>query len=184
MLKATHTELEKQAYCSINTTYFWHLLGHFLASRCRTGGDGAQSGQLGANLAQLRANLGPTWGQLRANLGPTSANLGQLGPTWGQLRAFLRELGQLGPKMAQLGANLGPTWVPKALGTPPEGHLGASAGRFSALRGTISAPSSTFLGACSKLSCAQSVSNPAASTARRPCVTSTCGLVRRRTAGQ
>ena len=146
MLKATHTELEKQAYSSINTTYFWHLLGHFLASRCRTGGDGAQSGQLGANLAQLRANLGPTWGQLRANLRPT--------------------------------------WVPKALGTPPEGHLGASAGRFSALRGTISAPSSTFLGACSKLSCAQSVSNPAASTAPRPCVTSTCGLVRRRTAGQ
>ena len=81
-----------------------------------------------------------------------------------------------------------PSWRPTgahvAPKSPPEGHFGPPAGRFSTLRGTIFARFSTLLGALSKLPCPQSLCKPTASAARRVCVTSTCGLVRRRTAGQ
>ncbi len=62
------------------------------------------TGPNGANLGQLGANLGPPWatlGQLEAILRPTWANLAQLGPN----------LTQLGPNLAQLEPNLGPTWA-------------------------------------------------------------------------
>ena len=87
------------------------------------GHHGANWGPTGANLSQLGAILGPTWGQLD-QVGPTWANMRQLGanlgPTWHQLGAILgsvrANLDRLGPTRSQLRparANMtqrGPTW--------------------------------------------------------------------------
>ena len=89
-----------------------------------------------------------------------------------------------------LGGQMKPTWRPRALLRPPRAHFGAPAGRCSAFRGAIFIQLQTFRRACSKPPCVQSLCKHTSSIARRACVTttcgitSTCGLVRRRTAGQ
>ena len=91
-----------------------------LASFGDTVKDGPSWGQLGANMSQLGAILGPTWGQ-RDQVGPTWANMRQLGanlgPTWDPLGAIL---GATWPNMGQHEANLEPTW----------GSLGANSGQL------------------------------------------------------
>ena len=89
-----------------------------------------------------------------------------------------------------LGGQMKPTLRPRALLRPPGTHFGPPAGRFSAFRGVIFIQLETFRRACSKPPCVQSLCKHTSSIARRACVTttcgitSTCGLVRRRTAGQ
>ena len=87
------------------------------------------------------------------------------------------------PKSAQSRPNTAserpwrPSWAQLAQKIRPEASrrpFWTSAGRCSTLRGTI------FV----KLSCGQSLRKHTPSTALLPCVTSTCGLVRRRTEGQ
>ena len=72
------------------------------------GHHGANWGPTGANLSQLGAILGPTWGQLD-QVGPTWANMRQLGanlgPTWGPLGPTW---GNMRPTWSQLGVHLGP----------------------------------------------------------------------------
>ena len=85
--------------------------------------------------------------------------------------------------LSGLGGYMGPTWRPRALPKAPGGHLGPPTERFSAHRGALCAHFPNLRKACSKLSCGQSLCKHTASIARRPCVTSTCGLVRRRTPG-
>ena len=106
---------------------FQAFLKHFWPSRCPTQGDGHQSGQLGANLAQLRTNLGPTWGQVRANFG-------QLRPTWTN---FGPDAAATWPTSAQLGPQEPSGGLQKAFSDPPRQDF--------PLRGTIFAP---FLHSC------------------------------------
>ena len=118
----------KQAYSITKATCFQHFGHTFWPHGAQQKEMAPQSGQFGANLAQLRANLGPTWGQVGANfdqLRPTWANFGpdaaatwptwaQLGPTWGQL----------GPQEPSGG-------LQKPFSDPPRQDSPPSGGRFS-----------------------------------------------------
>ena len=81
-----------------------------------------------------------------------------------------------------LGGQVGPNWHKRAVRRPSKGHFGPPAGRFCILRGSIFVQFSSLGKHRPKLSSGHSLRKPTPSTALPPCVTSTCGLVRRRTA--
>ena len=83
-----------------------------------------------------------------------------------------------------LGGQVGPNWHKRAARRPSKGHVGPPAGRFCTLRGVDFRTVFFSRKASPKLSSEQSLRKPTPSTALLPCVTSTCGLVRRRTANQ
>ena len=83
-----------------------------------------------------------------------------------------------------LGGQVGPNWHKRAVRRPSKGHFGPPAGRFCILRGSIFVQFSSLGKHRPKLSSGHSLRKPTPSTALPPCVTSTCGLVRRRTADQ
>ena len=126
--KTKRTELRKTSLFHYQSDMFQAFLKHFLSSRCPTEGDGHQSGQLGANLAQLRTNLGPTWGQV-------GANFGQLRPTWTNFgpdaAATWPTSAQLGPTWGQLGPQGPSGGLQKAFSDPPRDDFPPSGGRFS-----------------------------------------------------
>ena len=83
-----------------------------------------------------------------------------------------------------LGGQVGPSWHKRAARRPSKGHFGPPAGRFCTLRGVDFRTVFFSRKASPKLSSGQSLCRPTPSTALPPCVSSTCGLVRRRTANQ